>query len=72
VLETAGLPSVRPRFLDPDRIIEAARGDKKARAGSIELAIPLSVGKMAAEETGWTARIGEELIREVLDECAER
>lgn len=72
VLDTAGLPSVRPRFLDPDRIIEVARGDKKTRAGSIELAIPLSVGKMAAEETGWTARIGEELIREVLDECAER
>jgi 3-dehydroquinate synthase len=72
VLASAGLPTARPRSLDPERIIESARGDKKTRAGSIELAIPLGVGKMAAEDDGWTARIGEELIREVLDECAER
>ena len=72
VLDSAGLPSVRPRALDPDRIIEVARGDKKTRAGSIELAVPLGIGKMAGEDDGWTARIGEELIREVLDECAER
>ena len=72
VLDSAGLPSVRPRALDPDRIIAVARGDKKTRAGSIELAVPLGIGRMAGEEDGWTARIGEELIREVLDECAER
>ena len=72
VLTAAGLPSARPRDLDPDRIIEAARGDKKSRAGSIEFAIPLGIGRMAAEETGWTARIGEPLMREVLEECVER
>ena len=72
ILEVAELPAVRPLALDPARIIEVARGDKKNRAGSIELAVPLSVGKMASEETGWTARIGEELIHEVLEECAER
>jgi 3-dehydroquinate synthase len=72
VLEAARLPSARPRPLEPDRIIEVARGDKKTRAGSIELALPLAVGKMAGEDSGWTARIGEELIREVLEECAER
>jgi 3-dehydroquinate synthase len=72
VITAAGLPSARPRSLAPDRIIEAARGDKKARAGAIEFAIPLGVGRMAAEENGWTARIGEELVAEVLDECAER
>ncbi len=71
-LEAIGLPSVRPRSLDPDRVIEVARGDKKTRAGSIELALPLAIGRMAGEDTGWTARIGEELIREVLEECAER
>ncbi len=72
ILEIAELPAVRPLALDPERIIEVCRGDKKNRAGSIELAVPLSVGKMAAEATGWTARIGEELIHEVLEECAER
>ena len=72
ILEVAELPAVRPLALDPARIIEVARGDKKNRGGSIELAVPLSVGTMAAEATGWTARIGEELIHEVLEECAER
>ncbi len=72
VLAAAGLPSARPGGLDPDQIIETARGDKKTMAGSIEFAIPLGIGRMAAEETGWTARIGEELIREVLEECVER
>ena len=72
ILEIADLPAVRPLALDPGRIIEVARGDKKNRGGAIELALPLSVGKMTGEDTGWTARIGEELIREVLEECAER
>ena len=72
LLDGAGLPSARPRALEPDRIIEVARGDKKTRAGSIELAIPLGIGRMAAPDAGWTARIGEELIREVLEECVER
>ena len=72
VLTAAGLPSARPRELDPAQIIETARGDKKTRAGSIEFAIPLGIGRMAAEETGWTARIGEELMREVLEECVDR
>jgi 3-dehydroquinate synthase len=72
VLEVAGLPSLRPLGLDPERLIEVARGDKKTRAGSIELAVPLEIGAMAGENTGWAARIGEELIQEVLEECAER
>ena len=72
VLQIAELPAVRPLALAPDRIIELARADKKNRGGSIELALPLSVGKMASEESGWTARIGEELILEVLEEYAER
>jgi 3-dehydroquinate synthase len=72
VLAAAGLPASRPRALDPDRVIEAARADKKTRAGSIELAVPLAIGSMAGEASGWTARIGEELIREVLEECVER
>jgi 3-dehydroquinate synthase len=72
VLEAAGLPSARPLSLEPDRVIEVARGDKKTRAGSIELAVPLAIGRMAGEDAGWTARIGEELIREVLEECVQR
>jgi 3-dehydroquinate synthase len=70
-ISIAGLPRNRPPHIDPPRIIEAARGDKKTRAGMIELAIPLAVGQMAGESTGWAVRIGEELIGEVLDEYAD-
>jgi 3-dehydroquinate synthase len=71
VLRAATLPVDRPRHMEPQRIIEVARGDKKARAGMIELAIPLALGRMAGEDSGWTIRIGEGLITEVLEECAE-
>ncbi len=70
-LSAAGLPHNRPQNIEPSRIVEAARGDKKTRAGMIEMAIPLAIGRMAGEETGWAVRIGEELIAEVLDEYAD-
>jgi len=54
--------------MEARRIIEAARGDKKARGGLTELALPLGVGRMAGEERGWTVNVGEELILEVLEE----
>ncbi len=70
VLRNADLPTERPRSIDADRVLELARGDKKTRAGVIEMALPLAVGRMAGEERGWTVDVGEDLIREVVEERA--
>lgn len=62
----AGLPVARPRDLDPERILEATRADKKARGGSVEYALPLRIGAMAGEDTGWGVRVDDAHVRRVL------
>ena len=71
ILTRAGLPTERPRSIDAGRVVEGARGDKKARAGLTELSLPLAIGRMAGEERGWTMHVGEELMLEVLEERVE-
>ena len=68
VLAAAGLPTDPPREIDAARILQLARGDKKNRAGMNELALPLGVGRMAGEARGWTVTVGDDLIREVVEE----
>ena len=68
VLRAAGLPTERPPGMDPRRIMELARGDKKARGGMIEFALPLEIGRMAGEERGWSIHVGDALVLEVLEE----
>ncbi len=68
VLASAGLPTERPRSIESQRIVAMAQGDKKARAGVTELALPLAVGRMAGGERGWTVHVGDDLIREVIEE----
>jgi 3-dehydroquinate synthase len=62
----AGLPTSRPPALDPERILAATHGDKKARAGSAEYALPRRVGEMAGEESGWALRVADDHVRSVL------
>ena len=68
VLRAAGLPTERPPAMQPGRIVELAHGDKKARAGAIELALPAELGRMAGEDRGWSVRVGDALLLEVLEE----
>ena len=68
VLLAAGLPTERPSGMDPRRIVEMARGDKKARGGMVEFALPLEIGRMAGEERGWSVHVGDALVLEVLEE----
>lgn len=70
VLGAAGLPTERPQGIEPVRVVEMARGDKKARGGMIELALPLAIGRMAGEERGWSVHVGDQLLLEVLEERA--
>jgi 3-dehydroquinate synthase len=65
-LARAGLPVDRPAEMSPDRVIEATRSDKKARRGLVEYALPLRVGAMAGESSGWAIAVDDALVREVL------
>lgn len=65
-VRSAGLPVDRPGSLEADDIVAATRGDKKARAGRVEYALPAAVGMMAAADRGWTIPVPDDLVRSVL------
>jgi 3-dehydroquinate synthase len=52
-VRAAGLPDAIPGGLGRDEILAATRGDKKARRGSVEYALPAKVGMMAGATSGW-------------------
>lgn len=62
----AGLPDVRPSNIAIDPIVVATRGDKKARHGTAEYALPSTVGAMAGANRGWSIPVSEDLVRDVL------
>ena len=66
----AGLPASVPAEIAPEAVVAATRGDKKARAGSAEYALPAAIGRMAGAGHGWTVRADESLVLEVLREGA--
>jgi 3-dehydroquinate synthase len=61
-----GLPDGRPAGMPIDDIVAATRGDKKARQGNVEYALPARVGAMAGANRGWSMPVSEDLVREVL------
>ena len=65
-LEAAGLPQRRPDSLAVDAVLAAARGDKKARRGVAEYALPARVGAMAGADRGWALPLDDALLREAL------
>lgn len=65
-IRTAGLPEERPGSISADAILAATRGDKKARAGRVEYALPATLGIMAAADHGWAVPVADELVRAVL------
>ena len=65
-LRRAELPTTRPPALDAERILAATRLDKKARGGAAEFALPARIGAMAGERDGWTVRVPDEVVLEVL------
>lgn len=62
----AGLPSSRPSSITVDRIVAATRGDKKARAGHAEYALPVRIGEMSPAGGTWSVPVNEAAVREVL------
>ncbi|MEJ7809924.1 MAG: 3-dehydroquinate synthase [Gemmatimonadaceae bacterium] len=65
-VQRVGLPIDRPRAVEASSLLAATRGDKKARAGSAEYALPRRIGAMAGEERGWGIPVDERLVLEVL------
>ena len=65
-LHSAGLPTDLPRAYDRDAVVAAMESDKKGRAGKTRFALPLRIGAMAGEKTGWTISVTDKQLREVL------
>ena len=65
-VERTGLPAVRPANQSPDEILSATRGDKKARAGLVEYALPSRIGAMAGAERGWGVTVSDDVVLEAL------
>jgi len=65
-VERTGLPATRPANQKPDDILSATRGDKKAREGVVEYALPSRIGAMAGADRGWGTAVSDDIVLEVL------
>ncbi len=65
-LKGAGLPTRRPAGPSPERVLDAMHGDKKARSGSVEYALPARIGTMACAHTGYAVHLPDSLMLQVL------
>jgi 3-dehydroquinate synthase len=65
-LQAAGLPTAIPPEFRGGAVIEAMRSDKKGRSGRLAFALPLRIGAMAGENTGWAVSVSDDQLREVL------
>ena len=66
LLRAAGLPTQRPPQMPPERIVQAMKSDKKARRGVTEYSLPRRIGAMAGESSGWSVRVEDARVMEVL------
>jgi 3-dehydroquinate synthase len=65
-VRAAGLSDSLPRSTDADDVVRATRGDKKARAGQAEYALPTKIGAMTPAAGRWSVAVSESVVREVL------
>lgn len=61
-----GLPARIPNEISADRIVELMQSDKKRKRGMLEYALPSRVGKMSAENAGWSTAVADEQTRSCL------
>jgi 3-dehydroquinate synthase len=61
-----GLPDRVPARLSGDDVISSTHGDKKARAGRAEYALPARIGAMAGESDGWAVSVSDAVVRQAL------
>ncbi|HEY0971449.1 MAG TPA: 3-dehydroquinate synthase [Gemmatimonadales bacterium] len=65
-VRAAGLPATLPAAMAPEAVVAATRSDKKARRGTVEYALPATVGRMAGADRGWGTPVPEEEVLRLL------
>jgi 3-dehydroquinate synthase len=69
----AGLPDGPPASVSDAQLLEATRRDKKARAGLVEYALPVAVGRMDPGPSGrWSRPVDDGAVRRALAASRER
>jgi 3-dehydroquinate synthase len=68
LLRAAGLPVAIPKAMSADAILAATRTDKKARAGSVEYALPTKLGAMAGADRGYAIPVADSVIVQAIGE----
>jgi len=63
---SAGLSDALPASITPEQVVLATRGDKKARAGQAEYALPVAVGEMNSAHGRWSIPVSDTMVLEVL------
>ena len=66
LLERLGLPTCLPAGVEPDRILEAARSDKKSRRGELRYALPAGIGRMARRKDRYAIPLPDTLVLSLL------
>jgi 3-dehydroquinate synthase len=69
-VSTAGLPSRRPNEIAPEQVLSLMRSDKKHRRGLLEYSLPIRLGQMAGESSGWAVPIPDAATIDVLRSMA--
>ena len=65
-IASAGLSDTLPASITSNEVVAATRGDKKARAGQAEYALPVTIGAMSEAHGRWSVPVNEAIVREVL------
>jgi 3-dehydroquinate synthase len=66
LLERLGLPTCIPAGIEPDRILDAARADKKSRRGALRYALPERIGRMARRGGRYAIPLPDSLVLSIL------
>lgn len=62
----AGLPWTIPAALTADGVVEATRGDKKARGGMVRYALPRGIGEMETGDGHWSVAVPDDVVRQAV------
>jgi 3-dehydroquinate synthase len=62
----SSLPATVPRAMAAAAVLDATRSDKKARAGSVEYALPAALGRMADADRGYATPVPDAVILEAI------
>ena len=65
-LARAGLPIALPAGMAPALVVATTHGDKKARRGVVEYALPTRVGSMASHDATWSVPVADPEVLAVL------